>query len=287
MSYLEELSRELGVVGIRGRLRDRITAEVRDHLECDPSADLGQPAAIAAGFADGLGTARSRRAAFVAFGALALAGVLFTAAGLTAVSGFPHRHPHSALLGTLGVGMAALGAQIALASGVLAVIRGLRRRTTVSLPRAEAIVLVRRTSIALLAGLTGMAGLAIVALEYNRGVPSSRTTVALVIIAAATLGLVAALPTLLSAARVRPTAEGSAGDIFDDLGRLVPKPLRGHVWLFALLVAGAVVVLVTAAGVSANDPFDGAARGVADGIACLGCFAVLGRYLGLRADRIS
>lgn len=287
MSYAEELSRELGAVGIRGRLRDRITAEVRDHLECDPSADLGRPAAVAAQFANELGTVRTRRAAFVAFGALALAGVLFAVAGVTAVSGFPHLHPHSRLLATIGVGMAALGAQIAFVAGVLAAIRGLRRRTAVSVSRAEAAILVRRTGTALLAGALGVAGLALVAIEYDRGVPRSRTTVAVVLVAVALVGLLAATPALLSAVRIRPTAGGPRGDVFDDLGRFVPTLLQGRSWLLALLVAGAVVVLVTVAGASANDPFDGAARGVADGIACLGCFALLGRYLGLRPSRLS
>jgi hypothetical protein len=36
------------------------------------------------------------------------------------------------------------------------------------------------------------------------------------------------------------------------------------------------------AGVVQSDPFDGLARGLADGAACLAGFAVLGRYLGLR-----
>ena len=134
MSYPEELGRELAAVGIGGRLRQRITAEVRDHLECDPSADLGSPAAIAAQFADELGTVRTRRAAFAAFGVLALAGVLFVAAGLTAVSGFPHRHPHSVLLGDLGAVLAALGGQIALVTGTLAAERGLRRRAASVFP---------------------------------------------------------------------------------------------------------------------------------------------------------
>jgi len=34
-----------------------------------------------------------------------------------------------------------------------------------------------------------------------------------------------------------------------------------------------------------DDPFDGLARALADGLLCLGGFAVLGRYLGLRPAR--
>jgi hypothetical protein len=282
VSYPEELHRELAAVGIRGRLATRITAEVRDHLTCDPAAELGSPAAIAVQFADELGTARARRAAFVTFAALVLAGGLFLTAGLTAVSGFPHRHPHSAVLGALGVVMAALGAQIAFVTGTLAMMRGLRRRAASTVPRAEAIIVVRRATVALLAGAMAMAGLALLAGDYSRGVAHSSTLLALVLVGLATVGLAAAAPAVLSAARVRPTAAGSPGDIFDDLGRVVPAPLHGHPWLFALLVAGLVAVLVTLAGVSQQDPFDGASRGALDGLACLGCFALLGRYLGLR-----
>jgi hypothetical protein len=285
MSYPDELGRELAAAGIRGRLAKRITTEIRDHLECDPGAELGSPSAIAAQFADDLGTARTRRAAFAAFGGLALAGILFLLAGLTAVQGFPHRHPHSILLGDLGVAMAALGAQIAFVTGALAMMRGLRRRRAPVVPRAEAVIVVRRAAIALLVGLTAMAGLALVAIEFDRGVPRSSTSLAVVLLGLASLALAAAAPAVLAAGRVRPTAAGPPGDLFDDLGRLIPAPLRGHAWLFAVIVTGLVVSLVTVAGVSQQDPFDGAARGVADGLACLGCFALLGGYLGLRPAR--
>jgi hypothetical protein len=285
MSYPEELGRELTAVGIRGRLARRITTEVRDHLECDPEVDLGSPPAIAAQFADELGTVRTRRAAFVAFGGLALAGILLVMAGLTAVQGFPHRHPHSVLFGGLGAAMVALGAQIAFVAGTLAMMRGLRGRRAPVMPRAEAIIVVRRAAIALVAGLAAVAGLALVAIEFDRGVRRSSTSLALVLLGLAALGLVAAAPTVLAAARLRPTVAGPRGDIFDDLGRLIPPPLRGHAWRFAFIVTGLVVVLVTAAGVGQQDPLDGAARGVADSLACLGCFALLGGYLGLRPAR--
>jgi hypothetical protein len=287
MSYPEELSRELAAVGISGPLRDRITTEIRDHLECDPGAELGSPAAMAAQFANELGTIRTRRAALGAFGALAVAAALSAAGFLIAVRGFPYRHPHSAALGAIAVWMAALGVQIALVSGTLAALRGLRRRNSPTVPRAEAIILLRRATLALLAGVTAMASLALAAIEYDRGVPRSSTTLAVVLAAVATVALLAASPAVLTAARVRPTAEGTAGDMFDDLGRLVPRPLRGHPWVLALLVSGLIVVALTVAGASQFDPYDGAARGVLDGLAFLGCFAVLGGYLGLRPGRTS
>jgi hypothetical protein len=130
-----------------------------------------------------------------------------------------------------------------------------------------------------------MAGLALVAIEFDRGVPRSSTSLAVVLLGLASLALAAAAPAVLAAGRVRPTAAGPRGDLFDDFGRLIPVPLRGHAWLFAVIVTGLVVVLVTVAGASQQDPFDGAARGVADGLACLGCFALLGGYLGLRPAR--
>src|SRR5215204_2456287 len=37
---IEELRRELVAAGIRGALRDRIVAEIADHLDCDPAAEL-------------------------------------------------------------------------------------------------------------------------------------------------------------------------------------------------------------------------------------------------------
>ena len=120
MSYVEELAQALDAVGIRGRHRRRILTEFRDHLACSPKADLGAPADVARHFADELGTARSRRAAFAAFAALAGAGVLFTGAFLAAqAEGLPVSRWGAAAspLGTLGLGLIAIGAQVAFVSG--------------------------------------------------------------------------------------------------------------------------------------------------------------------------
>ncbi|HUE28065.1 MAG TPA: hypothetical protein VMP89_14915, partial [Solirubrobacteraceae bacterium] len=86
-----------------------------------------------------------------------------------------------------------------------------------------------------------------------------------------------------SALRVKPTAPGVAGDVFEDVGPLVPRTLRGRPWAFALTVAAGVAVALTVVGVAQSDPFDGALRGIVDALACLAGFAALGRYLGLRA----
>jgi hypothetical protein len=74
--YLNDLDTQLARAGIRGARRNRIVTELANHLSCDPDADLGDPAALATQFADELGTSFARTAAFQAFVALALAGVL-------------------------------------------------------------------------------------------------------------------------------------------------------------------------------------------------------------------
>jgi hypothetical protein len=74
--------------------------------------------------------------------------------------------------------------------------------------------------------------------------------------------------------------------MFEDLGWIVPRPLRGHPWRLALVLAGAIAVILAAAGVVQSDPYDGALRGVLDGLACLTGFALLGRYLGLRPAHV-
>jgi hypothetical protein len=87
---------------------------------------------------------------------------------------------------------------------------------------------------------------------------------------------------VLAAAKVRPVREGPSGGLFDDLGSLAPSVMRGRPWRFALAVAAVVAIMLTAAGVLQADPYDGALRGLADALACLAGFLVLGRYLGLR-----
>lgn len=282
MSYLDELSRELAAVGVAGALRRRVIAEIGDHLHCDPTAELGPPAELARRFANELGTERSLRAAFAVFGALALAGVLFAIAFATEVSGFPHRQPHSQLLATAAAALVGLGAQVGFVAGALAAVRALRRRGALVLPRAAASVVVRRAGVALAAGLMATGGLALLAIEYDRGGSGSSTTLALMAAAAGTAALAAAAPAVVRAARLRPIAGGPAGDVFDDLGRLTPPPLHGRPWPFALVVAASLAAIVTFAGILQSDPYDGALRGIADALACLGCFAALGRYLGLR-----
>jgi hypothetical protein len=285
MSYPERLAHELAAAGIGGARRRRIVAEIEDHLASDPGAQLGDAAALARQFADELGTRQARRAAFSAFAALALAGVLFLAAlaALRSAGGFAVlNRQHESALTTLGAILAAVGAQVALVSGTLGCVRALRRRRVRVLSREEALVLVRRAGVGLAAGLVAMIGLAIVALAQKGDTPGWWTTFALVMAGAGALALAAAAPAVLAARRLTPVLEGAAGDLGDDLEGLVPPLLDPGSWSFALLIAGALAVLVAIAGAAQADPFDGLARGLADALVFIACYALLGGYLGLR-----
>lgn len=283
--YPERLERELAAVGVDGGLRRRIVTEIEDHLACDPDAELGDPGAVARQFADELGTRRALHAAFAAFAALALAGTLFAVAVLAVQSagGFVRQIGQGApVLGSVGLAMSALGAQVALAAGTLGILRALRRRHTAVLSRAEALVLVRRAWVALLAGAVTMAGLAITAIGLDGHIAGWWTSLALALAGAGGLAVALALPAVLAARRLQPLVAGAAGDLGDDLAGLVPARVDVAGWGFAVAFAAAIALTITVAGVAADDPFDGALRGLADATACLAAYAALGRFLGLR-----
>lgn len=285
MSYAEQLARELAAAGVDGPLRRRIVTEVQDHLACDPDADMGEAAALARQFADELGTRRAVRAAFVAFAALAVAGLLFAVAILAVApgGGFARRIGQSAsAVGDVGLGLSALGAQVALVVGTLGLARALRRRRTVVVSRGEALVLVRRAYVGLLAAAVTMAGLALTAIGLDGRIAGWWTWLALAVAAAGLLALALALPAVRAARRLQPQGQGGAGDLGDDLAGLLPAGLDVGGWSFAVAVSVAVALAITLAGAAAADPFDGAARGLADGAACLAVWAILGRFLGLR-----
>jgi hypothetical protein len=283
MSYLEELGRELSAAGIGGRRRERILAEFADHLECDPGAQLGEPGQLARRFADELGTSLARRAAFITFAGLALAAVLsgvgFLAAQRPLFASRSSGNP--ALLG-IGAWMAVLGGQVAFVAGGLGALRAYRRRGAGVLSRQEAAIIVRRAQVGLGAGMITMVGFGLSAVAMIDHTAGWWTTLAMSLAGAGILALAATAPALRAATRVRPVAAGSAGDLYEDFGPVVPRRLQGSPWRFAVGVAALVAVIVAAAGVLQSDPFDGALRGLVDGAACLAGFGLLGRYLGLR-----
>ena len=273
---IDELSRELGAVGIRGRLRRRILTEAADHVQCDADAParFGDPREVANAFAAELGARASRRAAVSAFLALAIAGLVYAFAWVSARPPAPDTWP---ALAVLVFPVLIVAPQVSFVTGVLALVRSVRRRETV-LPSAELTVINRRTSVALGAGLATMAALMVFAVALRDAMPDwwVVTTLAGALVASALL-LLAALP-VAGAARFRPQVAGEAGDLFDDLGFGRTDP-----WRFAGRVALAVGLVVWLAAAVQGDPLDGLIQGTAEALACLGGFAVFGRFLGLRS----
>jgi hypothetical protein len=280
MTYVDDLAGELGRVGIRGRVRRRILAEVDDHLRSDRDAEsrFGSPCQVANEFAAELGTRASRQAAIIGFVALAVAGGVFAGclAGL-AFAGRSVGEPPAAAVASL---VLIIAPQVAFVSGTLALVRVLRRRNDRVLTSAERLIVNRRTSLALGAGLATMGALAVLGIEYRHELSHWWLSLTLVaVLAASSLLLVAACPAL-RAIRLRPEVPGAAGDVFDDLGFV---RYRDEPWRFAARVALLVGLAVWVAGIAASDPIDGLLRGVFEALACLAGFAALGRYLGLRA----
>jgi hypothetical protein len=236
---------------------------------------------LARQFADELGTSRARRGAFAVFAALVLGAAML--ATLLIEQFGPVTHQTAAV--DIAGGILLVAGQVAFASGVLATVRAVHRRRSPSLPREEAVVLVRRSAVALVSGLVTMAALAVAALVLRPLEPTSARTHALVIATVGGMALLAASPYVIRAARLLPTRTGYAGDIFDDIGHVTPAALRGRPWLFALLVAGGLALVIAAAGAIRSDPYDGLLRGLAEATACLAGFALLGPFLGLWAPR--
>jgi hypothetical protein len=280
VSWLDDLRRELAAKRIPPGRRRRIIAELDDHLRCDPSASdrLGEPAALAKRFADEVGTALSRRAAFATFVALAPFGLLFgTLMALLGVAHFRSGDPN--LLGPAVI----LGTQIAFVGGSLAALRAWRLRGATAVPAAEAAVLLRRAAFGLGGGLLTVGGLAVGASQMPSHVSAWFAPLAYATAAVGAVTLTTAGVALVRAARLKPIAPGAAtGDLVSDLGPFVPAPLRGNPWRLAFAIAGLVALCIAIAGVMQSDPFDGLARALLDALACLAGFGLLGRWLGLR-----
>src|SRR4051812_30145493 len=125
MSYLDDLSRELGCRGVRGRTRARILSEVDDHLRLDPDAAerFGRPDEIANAFAAELGTHASKRAAVRAFAALAIAAAVYAPAFVSLAFANPPTETLEPALGTLALALIVIAPQVAFVAGSLALVR--------------------------------------------------------------------------------------------------------------------------------------------------------------------
>jgi hypothetical protein len=175
----------------------------------------------------------------------------------------------------------ALAPQISLAAGLLAIALAWRLRAVPVAPAAAISFLHRRAAVALGAGAATLAGVAVYAAEYSRGLPDRWTTFAFAVTATAIVPVAVAAAALGRTARLQARTAGPAGDVFDDLGPLldrVPLRLRGRPWRFCLLFAAAVAVVVFVGGGLDEGPRNAVAEFAA---ICAG-FAVLGRFLGLR-----
>jgi MFS family permease len=297
--YIARLSQALAGAGIRGEPRARIVSEFEDHLASNPDADLGEPRKLATQFADELGTDLARRAALRAFGALAFAGILFAIAFVTAgrvhssaargatsaVGGLASvvAHNHPSTLTRIAMSVCLVAVQLSVAAGLAGLARAIRLRAQPVMATEEAVMLVRRAAVALGSGAVGLLVLPLVAATLPQ-LSSSWKVLAYVAAAIGLISIAAVVPAVGAALRLKPRLEGPAGDLVDDLNAIVPLRLPGSPWKLAILLVVGIAVVLTAAGIVQGDPYDGALRGLADGLACLTGFAVLGRYLGLRSD---
>ena len=287
MNYVDSLEVELAAAGIPARRRARIVAEFSDHLHENPEAKLGAPDELARQFADELGTRLARGTAYRAFAALAVAAIVLVVMFFTGGRawggwvGYGHYRVSYYLHLWWWVPMMLvcfISAQVALASGGLALLRAWRLRRTPVMTAADAAILNRRAAVGLVCGAITMTVLPLT--HFVAGVFSTRwDTVAVTVGPGLIVVLLAMLPDVLRAARLRPTREGPAGDLTADLGIEDPRATPRRI---AITLSAVIVIVMVAIGARSDDLHDGILRGLFDGAACLVGFAVLGQYLGLR-----
>jgi hypothetical protein len=291
MTYVDSLEAELAAAGIPARRRARIVAELSDHLHENPEAELGAPRDLARQFADELGTRLARGTAYRAFAVLAVAAVvlavMFFSGGRTwgGWVGYGH-YRSSGYLPSWWVPMILvcfISAQVALASGGLALLRAWRLRRVPVITAADAAILNRRAAVGLVCGAITMTVLPITHFVVGDVIPRWNT-LAVAAGPALIVLLLAMLPDVLRAARLRPTREGPAGDLTADLAIEDPRATPGRI---AVVLSVVIVLVMVAVGVRSDDLYDGILRGAFDGAACLVGFAVLGQYLGLRRSGVN
>ena len=236
--------------------------------------------------------ARTRGAAVAAFVGLGVGGVVYAALFLSLGHAGPP--PDIAAGSVPGLGFPALLGivffpQLAFVSGCLALVRVVRLRGRAAQPAAELRVQRWRTGVALAAGMFTFASFLSVALDFRRDLASWWVVAAIVSCAGVVALLFAVAAAGIRAAQPQSLVEGAAEHVLDDVTDLIshiPGLRRARVprdsGRFALLVAATAAAGVALAGVLGADPLDGLLRALAEGIAVLGCYAALGRGLGLR-----
>jgi hypothetical protein len=276
VTYLDRYERELMRVGIPPRDRRRILAEAADHLAEGDEAAFGDPRELAQLFADELATQATTRAAFLAFAVLGLAGAGFAAGwGLLVLKGTADITSASFLpIGLVAAFSLIACPQISFAAGVLALLRALRLRRFRAAPAAELELLARRANTALGFGAATTIAFAVYAVDYHAAFPRWEVVAAASGGVALTLPLVAAAIASRTAASVRSAVPGEAGDMFDD----IPVPLPRSPWLVCFALAAALALALLAAGGLDEGP----RNAIPELVLVVGCFAALGRRLGLR-----
>jgi uncharacterized membrane protein len=299
--FLSDLESRLEALGVRGASLRRVLAEARDHPEeaaqhgADTVRRFGDPEDVARQIASEIATARTCRATFATFGALAVAGLAYVGvfALVPTAGGWPDffsgRVP---VIGPLAAIAAVLLPQVAFVSGCLALIRALRLRPTAFVGREELSLLRRRSNVALAATSGSLASLVALALNDHGEFAAWWTWSAIALCAVLAVPLIGAAYVVSDSACPAAPSLGPAGDVFDDLGPVLRiEPLRRlelsrHPSWFALVSAIAVGFLGFAGGWYAEgDPGSGIVRGVFEAVALLVCFAALGAILGLRRTK--
>ena len=181
--------------------------------------------------------------------------------------------------------------QLAFVCGVLAVLRVVRRRGESQLPAADLVVVRRRTAFALAGGGLTLASLAAFALDQHTAISSwwlVGSLVSLAVFAPLLAGVGRGTP-LAPARPVAATGEGHGRPALDVHPRVpgvrpaVERTASGG----AADGSRFSLPLSPPRGGGGrrcrrHDPLDGLIRAVAEGVAVLGCYRLLGRQLGLR-----
>ena len=290
MSWLSEFDEELRRRGVRRRVRERLVAELGDHIACEEgqpsnatSTRLGAAREIAGAYADELATDEGRRSAFIAFAALGLTALalIATQMGLGAI-GYPgYDRGLSTAISLPSILGIVVGSQVALIAGLLAGWRALRRRRAPVLPAAEIAVIATRTRLALAAGLVVSVCIALLAIDYVRVLPAWWLALAFTLSGATTVALGGAWQIGARASSTLATAPGPPGDLFDDVPPL--RVLRGHpvrLWAGLALTSGTAITLFE--WHAEHSLAEGVQRGVAEMLLFSLCFAALGRVVGAR-----
>jgi len=286
VSWLREFEDELKARAIRPAARERLVAELADHIACERGAPtrLGSPREIAGQYADELAADGVRHGAAATFAALSCAALALAVSQLTLgrFVGYPgFDHGFSTPLALVAILAILIGPQVALVGGTLAAWRALRRRREAVLPAAEVALVRARAQVGLAAGAVTAGGLLLYTADFIGVLPAWWLALSGGLAAAAMAALVAARQVLAGSRATVVAAGGPAGDIFDDIRPL--RALRGHpllLWLSAALSCGGLVTI--AAWHAEHSLVEGLERGLFEAVALSIGFAALGRKIGAR-----